>query len=296
MLESILKYAKLQLREGEIASWALDAELLLCKVIEKPREYLLRGEGELTAQQKQAFDAMIARRLLREPMAHLLGMREFWGREFSVTKDTLDPRPDSETLIEAVLQQFPNKNECLNVLDMGTGTGCLLLTILAEYPGALGVGVDISPAALSVAKQNGEQLEVSSRVQWQCMDAANVADDSAFKAAFDLVITNPPYIPSADILTLEPEVASYEPKSALDGGLDGFDCYQGFAPAIAAALKQGGVAVIEAGVGQAEKIAAIMQAQGLLHKITHNDLSGIARAVVVKKYKPPASSADGFIC
>ncbi len=283
MLNITLEIAKKKLRDAAIDSAALDAELLLCKVLGKSREYLLRGEGEVTRKQQTAFETLLQRRIAREPMAHLLGVREFWGRSFIVTKDTLDPRPDSETLIEAVLDKFPNKTKTLKVLDIGVGTGCLLLTILAEYPHAQGVGLDISKAALDVADKNGKQLGLAARVEWHAMDIVRYPKVTCGKEAFDLVITNPPYIKSSDIKNLAPEVAKYEPKEALDGGGDGFRCYQDFAPVIAALLKEKGIAIIEAGKGQDHGIIAFMKNVGLVHLKTLKDLGGVGRAVVFKK-------------
>ncbi len=283
MLLTKLQQAKKQLRESGISSWALDAELLLCKALHQTREYLLRGEGELSASQQSEFEHLLKRRMAREPMSHLLGVREFWGRDFVVTNDVLDPRADSETLIEEVLKHFADKTQPLNVLDLGTGSGCLLLTILSEYQNAHGVGGDISAKALAVAQQNAENLGVNKRSKWLNQDAASLCDVSQYHQAFDVVITNPPYIPSQDIETLETEVKSFEPMLALDGGDDGYDCYQAFAPVIAYVLKPNGLAVIEAGIGQAQTIAKIMENAGLqLHSI-EKDLAGIERAVVLMK-------------
>lgn len=282
MLQSFLQDAKQQLRNAGIDSWAIDAELLLCKVLGESREFLLRGEGELTVEQEFQFHSLIKRRLAHEPMSHLLGVREFWGREFIVTKDTLDPRPDSETLIEAVLTYYPDRQAPLNVIDLGTGTGCLLLTLLAEYPYAKGIGVDISKAAIEVAQTNAEKLQLSEQVLW-FNESTTELDMRALPESFDLVITNPPYIPTAEIAKLSPEVAIYEPKSALDGGANGLDYYECFAPVISLLLNKGGIAVIEAGKGQDSDIVKLMEASGCKHLETRKDLGGIGRAVVVRR-------------
>lgn len=282
MMLKTLQHAKQQLRDAKIDSWALDAELLLCHVLGQTREFLLRGEGELTKPQLQAFEAYIARRLDGEPMSLLLGKREFWGREFKVTRDTLAPRADSETLIEAVLEHICDKQMPLNIIDLGTGTGCLLLTLLAEFPNAKGVGVDISPAAIDVADENAKKLMLDARVLWFNQSVTEL-DMRVLADQFDVVITNPPYIPSADIALLQKEVAHYEPMLALDGGDDGLEAYQAFAPAIKQLLKQGGLAVIEAGIGQSDSIQAMMEGRGLCHLESKTDLAGIARAIVVKK-------------
>lgn len=282
-LHQLLLSAKIQLREAGIASANLDAELLLAFVLGESREYLLRHYDQLLAVEQQAqFKQLLRRRISREPMAQLLGKREFYGRDFVVTKDTLDPRPDSETLVEALFQHLPNRNVALNILDVGVGTGCLLLTLLSEYQNATGVGTDISEAALAVATQNGEILGVGKRVNWKLQDGA-----IPLEASFDLIISNPPYIPAGEIAGLEKEVAQYEPKLALDGGADGLDCYRSYAPAVVNMLKPNGLVVFEIGQGQEAEVISIYENAGLKHVKNHSDLAGIVRALVFKKPEGP---------
>jgi release factor glutamine methyltransferase len=221
---------------------------------------------------------LVARRATREPMAQILGRREFWSLTFRVTPDTLDPRPDSETLVHAVLDQVPDRSASLRLVDFGTGTGCLLLSLLHELPHATGLGVDLSEAALAVAEENAKSLGLGARASFQLGNW-----DAGIAPAFDIVLSNPPYIPSGDIAALQPEVASFEPRQALDGGADGLDAYRRLAPAAARLLPSGGLAAFEAGFGQAESVTAIGQAAGLRHVATARDLGAVQRCVLFRK-------------
>lgn len=221
---------------------------------------------------------LLERRAAREPMAHILGRREFWSLPFKVTADTLDPRPDSETLVQAVLGQMPDRSAPLRLLDLGTGTGCLLLALLHELPQATGVGIDISADALAVAEENAAALGLARRAEFRRGDW-----DEGIGPAFDVVISNPPYIPSGDIAGLQPEVARHEPRLALDGGPDGLACYRRIGPAAARLLTAGGLAAFEVGAGQDESVAAIGRTAGLGHLATVTDLSAVPRCVLFRK-------------
>lgn len=205
---------------------------------------------------------LLARRVRREPISHLLGRREFWSRPFIVTRDVLDPRPDSEVLISAVLQALSDGRRDYQILDFGTGSGCLLLTLLAELPLARGWGVDLSSAALEIAQRNGAALNLTNRVAWRqgSWDAALLDKDPK---AFDIIVSNPPYVRHDDIAALAPEVAEYEPHLALDGGVDGLTAYQTLAPIIVQYLAPRGLAAFEIGLDQAEAVRALMLAAGL---------------------------------
>lgn len=198
-----------------------DARLLVEAATGFSREHLvLEPEWLLSAHDTARLNDLARRRLGREPVTRIVGSRSFFGREFEVTADTLDPRPETETLVElalALAREDGLDRKPATILDIGTGTGCILLTLISEIgDGARGIGVDVSPAALDVALRNGERLGISARVSWETIGA--IADVSV---AADLVVSNPPYIPSADIAGLEPEVRSYDPLLALDGGADG---------------------------------------------------------------------------
>lgn len=224
------------------------------------------------------FLALVARRAAREPMAQILGHREFWSLEFRVTADTLDPRPDSETLVQAVLARIADRDAALRLLDFGTGTGCLLLALLHELRNASGVGIDISAAALAVAEDNARGLGLDQRAEFCLGDW-----DAGLASAFDIILSNPPYIASAEIADLQPEVARFEPRCALDGGPDGLAAYRRLLPAAARLLKPGGLAAFEIGHGQAESVAGLGRGSGLRHLGTECDLGSVARVVLFAK-------------
>jgi release factor glutamine methyltransferase len=230
----------------------------------------------------EKFRELLARRVAREPLSHLLGVREFWSRPFAVSRDVLDPRPDSEALIQAVFDELYDRRRDYRVLDFGTGSGCLLLTLLAELPAARGWAVDLSPAALEMAKRNAASLGLTSRVTWRegSWDSALQAGDPA---SFDIIVSNPPYIPSDDIPGLEPEVVHHEPHLALDGGSDGLTAYRALAPIIAKRLAPGGLAALEIGLGQGESVRALMLAAGLEDAGSAPDLAQRERCLLFRK-------------
>jgi release factor glutamine methyltransferase len=226
------------------------------------------------------FDELINRRVAREPLALILGRREFWSLDIAVSSASLIPRPDSETLIEAALAAFAHRRSPERVLDLGTGTGCLLLAALAEFPAAFGVGVDRAPAAAALAADNAATLGMAERAAFLCGDWAGALD-----ARFDLILCNPPYIPSAEIAGLMPEVAHHEPRSALDGGEDGLEAYRSLIPDLHRLLRAQGVAVVELGAGQAEEVTKMAQNAGFA-TADRRDLSGISRALVLQTDPP----------
>ena len=223
------------------------------------------------------FEVLLERRVRREPMAHILGRREFWSLAFKVTADTLDPRPDSETLVQGVLDQVPDRFAALRLIDFGTGTGCLLLALLHELPNATGVGVDVSAAALVVATENADALGLAPRATFH-----RGSWDDGIDPGFDIVLSNPPYIAGGDIAGLQPEVASFEPRLALDGGPDGLDAYRHLGPAARRLLVPGGLAAFEIGSGQADSVHRIMAAAGLRHIATARDLAAVERCVLFR--------------
>lgn len=231
-------------------------------------------------------DALLARRLAHEPMAFILGRQGFWTLDLEVSPATLIPRADSETLIEAALAAFPDRNAVRTVLDLGTGTGCLLLAALVEFPGAWGLGVDVSPAAAALATRNARAAGLAGRAALLCADW-----DAAIIGKFDLVLANPPYIESAAIAGLMPEVAAHEPASALDGGADGLEAYRRLIPALLGLLTPGGVAILEIGQGQAAATAELARRAGFETPALRQDLAGIPRALVLRR---PAVPGDGM--
>jgi release factor glutamine methyltransferase len=259
----------------------LEARLLLAHALAmRPEQVLLSPD---MAVDPEAYDRLVARRAAREPLALILGHREFWSLDFAVSPDTLVPRPDSETLIEAALAALPRRETVRRVLDLGTGTGCLLLAALTEFPAAFGIGLDRVPAAVRLAQHNAATIGLVTRTAFLCGDWA-----APLAGRFDLILCNPPYIPAGDIAGLMPDVARYEPVSALSGGADGLDAYRAVIPSLPGLLGDGGVAVLEVGQGQAQAVAALGTAGGLRVSV-RSDLSGIERAVILAR--PPGKSS-----
>ncbi len=222
-----------------------------------------------------AFEPFLKRRESREPLAYILGVREFWGLDFATSPVTLIPRPDSETLIEAALQAFPDKHAVRRILDLGTGTGCLLLAALHEFSEAFGVGVDLSPDAAALAQKNAQTLGVARRAAFLAGDWA-----AALAGTFQLIFSNPPYIPAPDLASLMPEVRNYEPASALDGGADGLTAYRAILAALPSLLAPGGVAILELGIGQQAEIVALATKAGF-QTASRPDLAGHPRALII---------------
>ena len=218
-----------------------------------------------------AYNHVLRRRAAREPVALIRGWQEFWSLRFAVSPDTLIPRADSETLVEAAVAR---RTAVASVLDLGTGTGCLLLAALTEFPQAWGVGVDLVAAAAVLARRNAAALGLLGRAGFVCGRW-----DMAVRGRFDLVLCNPPYIASREVGLLMPEVARFEPRSALDGGADGLEAYRTLVAAVPGLLAPGGLAVLEVGAGQAASVCRLGAANGL-RTATARDLAGIERAVL----------------
>jgi release factor glutamine methyltransferase len=265
------------LRAAAIEGPRLEARLLLAHVLSCRVEDLLRDPRAVAVREAaRRFAGLVARRVAHEPLAYILGEQEFWSLPFAVSPATLIPRADSETLVEAVLEAFPDRTAPLRVLDLGTGTGCLLLATLSEFPRASGLGLDRNPEAAALARGNARRLGLAGRANFLVADwAAPVA------ARFDLVLSNPPYIEAGAIPGLMPEVAGHEPVSALDGGADGLDAYRAIIAQLPRLLTPGGLAVLELGTGQAPAVKALAVAAGLDHRGTRNDLGGISRALLL---------------
>lgn len=265
----------------------LDARLLLQAAAGRSTEELLcNPDEELTMIQAAQFARLIARRVLREPVSRILGRREFWSLEFEISPETLDPRTDSETLIEAVLGLAADRRRPLRILDIGTGSGCLLLALLGEFPRARGLGIDISGKALEVARRNAAGLGLADRADFLHCDIR--AADWALLAGgpYDVVISNPPYIPDRQIEGLAPEVANYDPRIALSGGEDGLDFYRIITGSVAKLLRNPGWMALEAGIGQAAAIQELVCAAGLGILPVRYDMNGLARVVAAQAVSP----------
>lgn len=271
----LLRALTVRFQAAGIQSARLDARLLVAEALGvEPLRLVTHPEMVLTAQQQTAIEAMAARREDRQPISHILGRRGFWTLDLRVTKDTLDPRPDTETLVQGVLDRVADRHAALRIVDFGTGSGCILLALLAELPNAHGLGIDQSAAALAVAAENAERNGLAGRAEFRLGDWGQGLD-----GPFDIIVSNPPYIPDSTIDELEPEVARHEPRSALAGGADGLECYRALAPDIARLLAVGGITGLEVGAGQDSDVAALLTAAGLRDLCVANDLAGHGRSV-----------------
>lgn len=276
----LLRDTAVALTAAGIDNVRFEARLLLSHATGLTIEQLIaRGPDAAPAAAAATLRELTARRVRREPMAYILGEREFWGLPFKVSPAVLVPRPDSETVIETVLDLLPDRSRKLRILDLGLGSGCLLLTLLREYPQATGVGIDASEAALAVAQANAEALGVAPRARLATGDWRQAGWTDRLEGPFDLLVSNPPYIESVAVEGLMPEVARHEPRLALDGGADGLAAYRIIAVALPALVVPGGWAIVEVGEGQAPEIASLFAAEGLVPRPSRKDLGGIERVV-----------------
>lgn len=265
------------LRAAGVASPRHEARLLLAHAMGCREEDLLRdARAVVPAPAAQAFGALLRRRAGREPMAYLLGATGFWTLMLEVSPATLIPRADSEAIVEAALAAFEAPERVRRVLDLGTGTGALLLAVLSEWPWASGVGVDVSAEVAALAARNAAANGMADRAAFFCGDWAE-----AIAGGFDLVLSNPPYVESSEVGRLMPDVARHEPARALDGGADGFEAYRRILLSLPALLAPGGRAVLEIGQGQRPGLEALARAGGLRPAGVRRDLGGIERAVVL---------------
>jgi len=229
----------------------------------------------------ELFELAVARRLAYEPLAYITGHKEFWSLDFEVGPGVLVPRPETETLVEAALRALPDRDGRYKVLDLGTGSGCLLIAVLTEYPNATGTGVDCAKDALEWASRNVSRHGMEGRVE-----LVNGSWD-VVSGPFDLVLANPPYIPTADLADLPLDIRNYEPEAALDGGLDGLSAYRALVPVLASRLRPEGLAVLEIGMGQSPLVQKVAEAAGLRAAEITPDLAGISRAVVLRPVNQP---------
>jgi release factor glutamine methyltransferase len=271
--------AKARLQAAGIEGPVIDARLLVEAAAGASRTDIIADPRRLLSDdQAAALEGFIARRERREPVSHILGRKGFWKIMLQVTADVLTPRPDTETLVELVLRDLPEAKP-FSVLDLGVGSGAILLAILAERPAGKGLGVDVSDEALAVARENAANLGLAGRVALLRGDWTRGLDD----AGFDLVVANPPYVRSADIATLAPEVRDHEPRLALDGGPDGLDAYRLLAPEILRVLKPGGLFAVEIGFDQSAEVEMLFKAAGADGVSTYRDLANHDRVVAGTK-------------
>lgn len=285
VLSAELRAAAATLRAAGIESAMADARILVLAAAGLRREDLLRDpDAPLEGAPLDRFRSMVARRAAREPVSRILGRREFRSLEFRLGPDTLDPRPDSETAVEHAIALFEERPPPARILDLGTGTGCLLLACLEAWPAATGVGIDIAPGAARTAAANAAALGLGGRASFAVADWG-----AGLRERFDLVISNPPYIPTGDIAALAPEVAEHDPMAALDGGQDGLDAYRAIARGLADLLAPAGLIVVEIGAGQEEDVQAVFEAEEWRFSGSRNDLSGRPRSLAFGAAPLPGS-------
>ena len=263
-------------RDLRLDSADLDARLVVGHALGLDHTALAsNAERSLSTEEISAIEDLARRRLMYEPVARIVGRKEFWGLQFRITPATLVPRPETETLVEAALAAIPDRSLPLRIVDFGTGTGALLLTLLSEFPNAEGIGTDVSVSALSVARENANRLGVGSRAYFAACDYG-----SALRGPFDLINSNPPYISSGDIAGLDPEVRTYDPRLALDGGTSGLDGYHAVVAHAGRLLAPRGILVVELGAGQASSVADLMGKGGMVADAPKPDLGGHFRALL----------------
>jgi len=274
----LLQHASNSLNKAGCDSPRLDAELLLMRAWSVSRTDLIIRAAEIVPEAiKLAFDKLVQRRQEREPLAYILGEKEFWSRLFQVNADVLIPRPETELVVELALARLPTEG-VLRVLDLGTGSGCILLSLLAEQGEATGVGVDASPDALEIAVENAVALGLAGRADFLLSDWF-----SAFDGQFDLIVSNPPYIALGEMAGLAPEVLKWEPMAALCAGPLGLEAYDSIAAGIGPYLAPGGRVLLETGPTQAGAVSRLFQAAGLQAVAVHRDMDGRERVVEMAK-------------
>jgi release factor glutamine methyltransferase len=275
-LASAYKYLTRELTVSEIENPQLEARILLAFAARVEQTRVIGyPEDKLDNTVIRNLEKIIARRKTGEPIAYITGVKEFWSLNFNVTPETLIPRPDSETIVQSVLDTITNHMDRLSILDLGTGSGCLLLALLSELPNAKGVGIDISPATCKIAKKNAKELGLNNRAKFcQGNWMEGILDQ------FDIIVTNPPYIAEPDIKLLDREIQLFEPHLALSGGPDGVSAYRLIAKGSIARLKTAGILVVEIGINQAQSIKNIFIENGLEIIKTQRDFSNIERCIL----------------
>ncbi len=282
-IEAARRALAAQLKDNNIESPDLDARLLIGSALDLDHTGLAtQAARKITDEEAMIIDRSAQRRIAHEPVARILGHKEFWGLDLRLSEATLVPRPDTETVVEAaldVLRSNPQATRAPRIADIGTGSGAILLALLSELPQATGIGTDISAAALATAEMNAQQLGLANRASFvQCNYAAGLS------GPFDLVVSNPPYIRSTDIAMLDPDVRDHDPHLALDGGADGLTAYRTIVPQAAGLLAGHGFLIFEVGHDQSTPVSEIVRAAGLtVSSAPRADLGGVHRVVIGQK-------------
>ena len=264
------------LRSKKIQTHKLDAEIVLSNLLKKQRENLIINDDEKVSQHIiNSFNKLIVRRSTKEPLAYIFKNREFWSKNFFVNRNTLIPRPETELLCENVIKIFKNNNPY--ILDVGTGTGCILLSILSEIKKAKGIGIDISKKAITVAKKNSNNFGLNKRAKFFMSSLDDINNHK-----FDLIVSNPPYIKTSDIKNLSDDIRKFEPKIALDGGKDGLDVIKKVIYKSKTILKKLGLLALEIGYGQHYKVSQILKKQGFKEELLVKDYRDNTRCILAK--------------
>jgi len=278
-LGAVYRQLRIRFRDANLDTPDLDAQLLVCHALGiEPIRLVSEPQRPIDPDQSRLIEAVARRRLAREPVARIIGKREFWGLAFNLSPQTLEPRADTETLVEAVLRDLCEQPaHPLRILDLGTGSGAVLTAILSECPAATGIGIDLAPGALETARENARLHGLADRARFVCMDFFNALD-----GRFDVIVSNPPYIPTLDIAGLAPEVADFDPHLALDGGNDGLDAYRRIFESAPDYLRQGGLVAVEIGMSQAADVADIARNAGFSTSDPVRDLGDRERVVLAR--------------
>ena len=276
-LETTIKKASQILKNNCVHSHELDAQIILADIMGVKREYLITND-QINISEKiiKKYDIAIRRRINREPVAYITGKKEFWSKDFIVNQATLVPRPETELLIYKVINFFRNKR--INILDIGTGSGCILLSILKELNLSRGIGIDISAKAIQTAKANAKNLNLLNRSKFKTYDLVKYNTGK-----YDLIVSNPPYIPSKDINNLSKDIINYEPKIALDGGTDGLDLVKKVIYKSNRLLKRNGILALEIGFNQYRKVSDILKNRGFREIAKECDYKSNVRCIISTK-------------
>ena len=276
IIAELLKSGSKALKLNKIETHQLDSEVVLSNLLKKPRENLIINLSQKVSKTVvQNFKKLISRRANREPLAYILKKKEFWSKDFFVDRSTLIPRPETELLCEKIIKIFNNKS--LYILDIGTGSGCIILSILGELKGAKGIGIDISKKAILIAKKNRSKLDLKKKVKF-----FNKSIEDVNGCKFDLIVSNPPYIRTSDIKNLSDDVKRFEPKIALDGGKDGLDVIKKVIYKSKTILKKLGWLALEIGHGQHYKVSQILKKQKFKEELLIKDYKNNIRCILAR--------------
>ena len=277
-IESILNEGTKTLLKNKIINPQLDSEILLSNTINKDKKYIiLNPRKTISREQSNKFKSLVERRKKGEPIAYLINKKEFWKDEFYINKDVLIPRPDTELIIEQVLKIY-SKNSQLHVLDIGTGSGCVLLSILKERSNFYGTGIDISKKSINVSKINAKKLKLTNRVKF-----IHSSVDNFKNGKYDLIVSNPPYIELLNLKYLEKDVINFEPKLALDGGLDGFSKIREVIKKASNLIKENGKFILEIGFNQKNRVKEILKKEGFYVNKSLRDYGNNDRCIISTK-------------